>query len=155
MKAALDGRIPHFGFADGVDLDGIIDDLMETYRLCQQSAAYCIDTGGNLATLERLKAFDDCAEINLALANFLLRASEHAPSVARICLDISTTCAEAIRDVEHSVGQLRAAYAACQRSRHACMEILGDEVPARPDARDEIVQESFPASDPPPPPTGI
>lgn len=150
-----DGHMPDFRFAIGVDLDGIIDDLMETYRICLESAAYCIDKGGDLATLDRLKAFDDCAEINLSLANFLLRASEHARGMARLCLAISTACAESIRHVEHDDGQLRAAYAASQRSRHACLEILGEEVRRHDDERDEIVRESFPASDPPPPPTQL
>ena len=144
-----------FGLAQGVDLDRIIDDLMETYRVCHQTAAYCIDAGGDLATLERLRAFDDCAEANLTLANFLLRASEHADDMARICLKVSGACARAIQDVEHSDGQLRAAYATCHHSRHACLEFLGEEEPEREDARDETVRESFPASDPPPPPTQL
>lgn len=144
-----------FRLASGVDLDRVIDDLMETYRICHQTAAYCIDSGGNLATLARLRAFDDCAEINLTLANFLLRASEHSTALARLCAEIATACAEEIQDVEHQDGQLRAAYAACQRSRHACLELLGDETVETEDDRDEAVRESFPASDPPPPPTQI
>lgn len=144
-----------FRLATGLDLDRLIDDLMETYRICHQTTAYCIDSGGDLATLARLKAFDDCAEINLTLANFLLRASEHWRSLAAMCVDISAACAREIEDIEHSDGQLRSAFAACQRSRHACRELLGVEVPAREDPRDETIRESFPASDPPPPPTTL
>ena len=144
-----------FGLAEGVDLDRIIDDLMETYRVCHQAAASCIDAGGELATLERLRAFDDCAEANLTLANFLLRASDHAADMARLCEKVSAACAREIADIEHSDGQLRAAYAACQHSRHACLQFLGEETPATEDQRDEAVRESFPASDPPPPPTQL
>lgn len=144
-----------FGTISGVDLDRVIDDLMETYRICHQTTAYCIDHGGELATLERLKAFDDCAEINLTLANFLLRASDYAVRLAGLCLSVSMACAQSIQDIEHDDGQLRAAYAACQRSRHACMELIGDEVREKEDALDEAVRESFPASDPSPPPTQI
>lgn len=144
-----------FRLASGIDLDRIIDDLMETYRVCHQTAAYSIDSGGELATLARLRAFDDCAEINLTLANFLLRASDHSHALAELCAEVSAACAEAIEDVEHQDGQLRAAYAACQHSRQSCLEVLGEYVPEVEDARDEAVRESFPASDPPPPPTQI
>lgn len=144
-----------FGLKAGVDLDRVIDDLMDTYRICHQTAAYCIDSGGDLATLERLRALDDCAEANLTLANFLLRASDHAYDVARLCQTVSAACAQEIEAIEHSDGQLRAAYAACHQSRHACLEFLGEEVEAIADDRDETVRESFPASDPPPPPTQI
>lgn len=139
----------------GIDLDRVIDDLMETYRICHQTVAYCIDSGGDLATLARLKAFDDCAEINLTLANFLLRASEHWRGLAVTCVDVSAACASEIEDIEHSDGQLRAAYASCNRSRHACLELLGEETQADDDDRDETIRESFPASDPPPPPTSL
>ncbi len=149
------GTMSDFRLASGVDLDRVIDDLMDTYRICHQTAAYCIDSGGDLATLVRLRAFDDCAEINLTLANFLLRASEHWRDLATLCVEVSTACASEIEDVEHGDGQLRAAYAACQRSRHACLELLGEEVREREDRRDEEIRESFPASDPPPPPTTL
>lgn len=144
-----------FGLQEGVDLDRIIDDLMETYRICHEAAAYCIDSGGELATLERLRAFDDCAEANLTLANFLLRVSEHAGDAARLCYKISSACARGIEGIEHGDDQLRAAYAACQQSRHACLEFLGENVEPSEDAHDATIQESFPASDPPPPPSQI
>lgn len=149
------GAMSGFRLASGVDLDGVIDDLMDTYRICRQTAAYCIDSGGELATLARLRAFDDCAEINLTLANFLLRASEHWRNLASLCVEVSTACAREIEDVEHSDGQIRAAYAACRRSRQACLELLGEELLEQEDRRDEEIRESFPASDPPPPPTTL
>lgn len=144
-----------FRLASGVDLDSVIDDLMDTFRICRQTAAYCIDSGGDLATLARLRAFDDCAEINLTLANFLLRASEHWRDLASLCVEVSAACAREIKDIEHRDGQVRAAYAACTRSRHACLELLGEEFREQEDRRDEEIRESFPASDPPPPPTTL
>lgn len=144
-----------FGIMASVDLDRVIDDLMHAYRVCHQTAAYCIDNGDEIATLERLKAFDDCAEVNLTLANFLLRGSEHAVDLARVCITVSEACAKAIEDVEHHDPQLRAAYAVCRRARGACLELLGEDVPVTEDRQDETVRESFPASDPPPPPTEI
>lgn len=144
-----------FGISSHVDLDRVVDDLMNAYRTCRETSAYCIDEGGDLATLERLKAFDDCAEVNLSLANFLLRGSEHAVQLARVCLSVTQACADAIRDIEHGDPQLRSAYAVCQGARRACLQVLGEDVPTFDDDRDEVGRESFPASDPPPPPTEI
>lgn len=145
----LDERTMH------AQIDYVIGGLMETYRICRQTAAHCIDEGGDLATIDRLRAFDDCAEINLTLANFLLRDSEHARLVAATCLEITTACAESMREIEHRDGQLRAAYAVCLKTRHICLRLLGKKEAEAEDGRDEAIRDSFPASDPPPPPTSI
>lgn len=136
--------------------DQVVDDCMETYRLCRQAAAYCIDRGGDLATLERLKALDDSAEVNLAFSNFILRASKHVRPMAALCMEVSRACAESLEGVEQGEGPLRAAYAASRRSQRVCGELLGDEaVEASYEPQDEVSRESFPASDPPAPPTEL
>src|SRR5690606_35911551 len=132
-----------------VSTDQLVDDCMQTYRLCRQTAAYCIDQGGETATLARLQALDDCAEVNLTLSNFLLRASRHVRPLAALCLEISRACAESLEAIEHGDPHLRAAYAACRRSEAACAELLGDrDDDVHYTAQDEASAESFPASDP-------
>ncbi|MEX0822227.1 MAG: hypothetical protein WD021_08800 [Rhodothermales bacterium] len=93
--------------------------------------------------------------MNLTLANLLMRESMHTLSVAEVALDVAKACAEQIRSEEHDVPQLRAAYAMCQRVQHDCLELLGKEVPGGADELDEMVEATFPASDPPSRPTEI
>lgn len=135
-----------------VAADQVVDDCMETYKLCRQTAAHCIDQGGDLATLPRLQALDDCAEVNLSLANFLLRASRHVRPMAALCMEVSRACAESLEPFENQDLQIRATYAACRRSQRVSSELLGHEEPAEYTAQDESSWESFPASDSPAPP---
>lgn len=134
----------------------VIHDCMEAYKLCQQTAAYCVAQGGGLASPERLQVLYDCADINLLLTNFLARASRFHRPLAELCMEVSRACAEAFGADEHDDPQLRVTYAACIRAARSCAELLGkeEEVPMN-DARDEAIWESFPASDAPPPPTQI
>ena len=138
-----------------VAADQLVDDCMQTFKLCRPAAAHCIDQGGELATLSRLQALDDCAEVNLTMSNFLLRGSRHVRPLAALCMEVSRAAAEALEAVEHHDAHLRAAYAACLRSHRACAELLGEREDAAYTVEDLTSSESFPASDPPPPPTEV
>lgn len=142
-----------------VEADQVIDDCMEAYRLCRRAAAYCVDQGGDLATLHRLQALEDCAEVSLLTGNFLLRASRYYRQAATLCIRVAGACAAAIEEQEGAHAPLRATYAACHRLREACTDVLGQEVPADATGEerrwDETIEETFPGSDAPPPPTQL
>lgn len=99
---------------------------------------------------------DDCADIHLALSGFLTRQSSFQQDLARLCANVSEVCAEALDAYEHDDAQLRVAYAACHGAHRACMEFItstGDDIAYS--KQDEALKETFPASDPTPPPTEL
>lgn len=102
-----------------------------------------------------MTALQDCADINLALANFLSRNSEFARHLAYLAVGVSEGCAESLSRVEHEEAQFRATYATCLHAAQVCRTFVGDEDPEFYTQRDETVWESFPGSDAPPSPTQI
>ncbi len=133
----------------------VIADCLKTYKMCLETAAYGLGEGGALAEASLISLLNDCADVNLAMANFLTRGSRFGPELAAFCIAVSEACAEAMEPMEHADGQLRAAYAACLRSRRSCAEWIGVLPRATPDVCDDILAATFPASDPPPTPTQI
>ena len=113
-----------FEYYESRKADEVVDDCMITHKLCRQAAAYCIDIGGELATLDRLKILDDCAEVNLTFTNFLLRASQYIDSMARLCIEVSLGCAKSLQELEQEDQMLHATYVACLRSHQSCTELL-------------------------------
>ena len=128
---------------------------MEAYRACMMTLPYCIQQGGDLATPARLQVLHDCADLNLAVANFLARGSRFHKPLAELCIDVSRACAEALADIEHSDPQLRIVYAACQRVAQACHSLTASAETEASRKRDEALRETFPASDPTPTPTEL
>ena len=126
---------------------------LATYRLCREAAAHAaIEDRTVRAELE------NCADLHLTTANFLLRASPFNRELAALTAAVAKSVADTLEPLEQTDSILRAAYAACLRTYHACAAWMGAEssaVPTPPDARDVALEETFPASDPPPPPTEL
>ncbi len=134
----------------------VIDSCMDVYKVCRQTAAYCSSQGGDYADPHRLQVLYDCAESHLLAGDFLARASRFNRPAAQLAADLATACAEAFQDLEHDDKQLRKLYAVCMQSTQVIGVLLGEiEKLPQNDQRDEALKESFPASDPPPPPTEV
>ncbi len=133
----------------------VVADCLQAYRVCQETASYGLDRAGALAEPALIRLLRDCADVNLATANLLTRASPFGLSLATLCADVSRACAEAMESSEHANAQLRASYAACRRAYRGCAEWTGALPRADPDVCDDILRASFPASDPPPSPGQI
>lgn len=145
--------MPHLGHFDETHALTLIDGSLSCYKTCHLTAAYCSNEGGDMADPHRLQLLYDAADASLMLANLLTRASRFHREAARFTRAVVKACAEQLGD--HEDPQLRTAYAACQGVVRICDELLDRESVAREDAQDEAVKETFPASDPVPPPTKL
>lgn len=137
----------------------LIDDAIEAYKLCEQTAAYLVDQGGPLAEPHLVRIVRDACEINQAAAAFTSRASAFHRDVLELAAAVSDRCAEALEAVEADHDQIRATRAACARAATASRELLDpSSVPRssrQEDQRDEALKETFPGSDTVPPPTEL
>lgn len=131
----------------------VIDACLDAYKLCRETSAYAVQRGGRLAELERIQHLHDCADVSLTMANLLTRDSRFRRDLAPLCATIARACAESLESMEHEEPQIRATYAACCHVADACTMLSNEASPAVADARDVALADTFPASDPPPPPT--
>lgn len=133
----------------------IVDACLSAQKLCTQAVADCLDRGGELAASKIVNALLDAATMNATAAEMVTRISVHAREIAYLNADVSEYCARTLDPFEQSDGILRSTYAACLRASDACRS-FGVVVPEeKENERDKTVADSFPASDPPPPPTEI
>jgi hypothetical protein len=87
--------------------------------------------------------------------NFLSRASRFHQQATALCADVAEACASTLEETSLDDPQLRVAYAACLRLHECCLELAGQAERPSTDARDEALRETFPGSDPTPPPTEL
>ena len=107
--------------------------LSEDVRRCVQACAdchqYCIETivhcrqhGGAYAEAGHLRLLLDCAEICQTTTDFMLRGSDLATALCRICAEIAERCAVSCDRVGDD-RQTRACAEACRRCALLCREI--------------------------------
>ena len=120
---------------------------LEAYRLCQGTVRHCLEDPNPQDGASCALELDDCADVNLLLANLISRNSPHVPQAAAFCAEVTRRTAESFSRIEHRDPQLRVAFAACQRVIRTCEELLSGRQAAARDSQDEAVEETFPASD--------
>lgn len=128
----------------------IVNACIEANKLCTQSVALSLDKGDGAVSSELIRALTDCAELSRLTADFMSRASHHAHEVTALCARVSKYAAEIIDSLEREDDDLRPCYSACLAAHDACSAFGSGQNGAVGDSRrDEIIEESFPASDPP------
>ena len=106
----------------------LIGICLDAYKACQLAAAYGANEGGELAEPHLLQRLYDSADLTLALANLLARASHFHRPLAALCADAAEACAEALRGREEE--PLQNAREACAAVQEGCAALPQSQEPA-------------------------
>ena len=131
----------------------LIDRCLDAHRACLSTAAYAVDQGRGDAGL--LQILHDAADVTLATAHMMMRASRFHRPMLIVCDRVMTACAEVLDAREHDDAQMRTAYAAVLGVHGASEAFLHPSEGKEDAALDEALRETFPGSDTVPPPTEL
>jgi hypothetical protein len=92
----------------------------ECHFACTQTIMYCTERK-NL-TLERIGVLQDCAEVALSTAHFVIRLSPYQPHTRALCAEICDQAAETL-DGAKKDPQLKACADICRTTAQACRAI--------------------------------
>ena len=125
---------------------------VEAFKICHETIGYCLRKGGEHARASLIQLLCDAAEINQVMAAALARGSVNYKRIGQVCMEISALCANACESLSNEDKQLKVCYAASLASTIACGRLLGaiQEDESEQAFYDRIIEETFPASDPPP-----
>lgn len=128
---------------------------LAAYRHCREAAFYLTQHGSDAATPELMTLLFDTAELHRTLADLLTRHSPFSIYLARLCKAAADDCADALEPHSREDGALRVAYGACRQTARCGAAFFGEDQDEAPDPLHEGLLETFPASDPLPPPTEL
>jgi hypothetical protein len=76
----------------------------DCYAMCIQTISHCLKLGGHHATLDHIRLFEDCAQMCLTAADYMLRESPFHDRICRLCSDLCKQCG---KDCERLAGDDR------------------------------------------------
>ncbi len=142
--------------SDPTHSERLIEAALSVYKYARMAAAYCSDQRGELADPHRLRTLYDVAETHLLLADMLSRASNLSREAATLAAQAADAGLEAYGTTEEA-DVLRTLYAVTAEAKRQAQIFTGAK--EEPHADDpqlaEALRETFPASDPIPPPTVV
>ena len=99
-----------------------IKNCLECHNVCLQTAAHCLELGGDHARPEHVRLLLDCADICLASANFMSRGSQYHPSTCGICSEICEACAQDCEKMPDDP-QMKNCAEVCSRCAGTCQQM--------------------------------
>jgi hypothetical protein len=106
-----------------------IDACGECHAICIETAAHCLERGGEHARAAVIRALLDCAQICQTSADFMLRGSELHSETCSVCAEACERCAEACEALEGDEA-MGACAEACRRCAASCQEMAHGQAAA-------------------------
>jgi hypothetical protein len=103
-----------------------IANCLDCHSVCLVTIGHCLNKGGEHAESAHIRLLQDCAQICIASADFMLRGSPWHRMTCRLCAGICEKCAEdcaKIADDETMVLCVEA----CRRCASSCSEMAAAE----------------------------
>lgn len=146
----------HGSHAMSAEMRACIAACLNCYSVCMETISHVLASGvgrGNGsggAAAEHVRLLQDCADICLTSANFMLRGSDQHQRTCALCAEICAMCARMCAQFADDP-KMQACLDACARCAESCERMTA---PAGV-SYDKVVADSFPASDPPAQPTRV
>jgi hypothetical protein len=102
-------------------LQHCIDECQSCHEMCVETAAHCLQQGGQYADVRLVTTLLDCAEICATSANFMLRGSHSHPRTCEVCAEICEQCARSCESLGDDM--MRRCAEECRRCAESCRQI--------------------------------
>jgi hypothetical protein len=101
-----------------------IQSCKHCHDICVETAAYCLEMGGQHAVAKHMRLLLDCAQICTMSEDYMLRDSEFYAQLCGVCADVCDSCAAAC---DKFVGdeQMEDCVSACEICADACRAVAG------------------------------
>lgn len=106
----------------GREMRECIDNCINCHAVCAETISHCLSMGGEHASPNHIKLLQDCAQICMTSADFMLRMSDYHPQTCGVCADICEACAEECEGMASGDGAdfMQRCADACRKCAESC-----------------------------------
>ena len=100
-----------------------IQNCLECHAICLETIGHCLAMGGKHAEAKHIGLLQDCAQICVTSADFMLRMSDHHPQVCGVCADVCDACATECESLADGSDFMQRCADACRRCAESCRKM--------------------------------
>ena len=100
-----------------------IAECLTCHSICVETAMHCLMMGGEHAEPEHQRILQDCAQICVTSADFMLRISHHHARVCGLCAEVCKVCAEACDRIAGGDQTMKQCAEICRRCAESCAKM--------------------------------
>lgn len=100
-----------------------INAALHCHATCVQTIQHCLQHGGEHVTKDHMTLMQDCAQICITSADFMLRESQMHGQVCGICADTCEACAKSCDAINDPDGAMKRCADACRLCAQECRQM--------------------------------
>ena len=105
------------------EMQDCINNCLNCHAVCLETIGHCLEMGGEHASPEHIKLLQDCAQICMTSADFMLRMSNYHPQTCGVCADICEACAQECESMADGNDFMQRCADACRKCAESCREM--------------------------------
>lgn len=102
------------------EMQDCISNCMTCHAVCLETISHCLEMGGEHASAKHIGLLQDCAQICVTSADFMLRMSDHHPQVCGVCAAVCEACADECERLAGGSDFMQRCAEACRRCAESC-----------------------------------
>lgn len=105
-------------------MEQCIQNCLDCHSICTSTLTYCLTKGGMHAEPAHITLLQDCAQMCITSADFMLRTSQFHAQTCGACAQVNEACAADCEQMGDDAQMQRCAEA-CRRCASSCHEMAG------------------------------
>jgi len=106
-------------------LQECINNCLDCHKICLETITECLEMGERHSSAAHIKLLQDCAQICLTSADFMIRMSGFHPQTCGVCADVCQACAEDCEKLANGEDFMKECARICRRCAETCREMSG------------------------------
>jgi len=107
------------------NLQECINNCLNCHKICLETIEQCLEMGGRHSAAAHIKLLQDCAQICLTSADFMIRMSNFHQQTCGVCAEICRRCAEDCEQIAEGDDFMKECAEVCRRCAESCREMSG------------------------------
>lgn len=105
------------------EMQDCINECLSCHAICLETITHCLEMGGEHADPSHITLLQDCAQICITSADFMLRGSEHHGQTCGVCAVVCDACADSCESMADGSDFMQRCAEVCRRCAESCRQV--------------------------------